>query len=254
MNPQSAGRAYVVVFSLVLLSALTGTGQASVRIGGASLSANGQIAQNFQYAGSCPVNLRFDWGVISTEPTSITYSFRRSDGGHSSTSTASLPGANRSMPIPDEWSLGANNSQFADYHGWVELDIESPNPVSQKIAFTIHCGQASVRIGGASLSANGQIAQNFQYAGSCPVNLKFDWGVISTEPTSITYSLRRSDGGHSRASTASLPGANRSMPILDEWSLGANNPQFADYHGWVELDIESPNPVSQKIGFTIHCG
>jgi hypothetical protein len=30
--------------------------------------------------------------------------------------------------------------------------------------------------------------------------------------------------------------------------------QFADYHGWVELDIESPNPVSQKIGFTIHCG
>lgn len=140
MNPQSAGRAYVVVFSLVLLFALTGTGQASVRIGGASLSANGQIAQNFQYAGSCPVNLKFDWGVISTEPTSITYSFRRSDGGHSSTSTASLPGANRSMPILDEWSLGANNPQFADYHGWVELDIESPNPVSQKIGFTIHCG------------------------------------------------------------------------------------------------------------------
>lgn len=140
MNPQSAGRAYAVVFSRVLLIALTGTGRASVRIGGASLSPNGQIAQNFQYVGYCPVNLKFDWSVISTEPTSITYSFRRSDGGHSSTSTASSPGANRSMPILDEWSLGANNSQFADYHGWVELDIESPNPVSQKIGFTIHCG------------------------------------------------------------------------------------------------------------------
>ena len=139
-NPQSAGRAYAVVLSLGMLIALTGTGQASVRIGGASLSANGQRAQDFQYTGSCPVNLKFDWGVISTEPTSITYSFRRSDGGHSSTSTAGLPGANRSLPILDEWSLGANNHQFADYHGWVELDIESPNPVSQKIGFTIHCG------------------------------------------------------------------------------------------------------------------
>jgi hypothetical protein len=140
VNPQSAGRVYAVVFSVVLLFALTGIGRASVRIGGASLSANGQLAQKFQYAGSRPVNLKFNWGVISTEPTSITYSFRRSDGGHSPASTASLPGANRSVPILDEWSLGANNSQFADYHGWIELDIESPNPVSQKIGFTIHCG------------------------------------------------------------------------------------------------------------------
>lgn len=112
MNPQSAGRAYAVVLSLGMLIALTGAGQASVRIGGSSLSANGQRAQNFQYAGPCPVNLKFDWGVISTEPSSITYSFRRSDGGHSSTSTAGLPGANRSVPILDEWNLGANISSL----------------------------------------------------------------------------------------------------------------------------------------------
>src|ERR1035438_2135065 len=95
-----------------MLVALAGISQASVRIGGASLSANGQRAQNFQYAGPCPVNPKFDWGVISTEPSSIMRSFRRSDGGHSSTSTAGLPGANRSVPILDEWSLGANNHQF----------------------------------------------------------------------------------------------------------------------------------------------
>lgn len=139
MNRQSAGGAYAVVLSLAMLIALTGTAQARVRIGGASLTANGQLAQNFQYAGSCPVNLKFDWGVISTEPTTITYSFRRSDGGHASARTADLPGANRSVPILDEWRLGVNNQQFADYHGWIELDIESPNPVSQKIGFTIHC-------------------------------------------------------------------------------------------------------------------
>jgi len=100
----------------------------------------------------------------------------------------------------------------------------------------------------------GNLLRISKYAGSCPVNLEFDWGVISTEPTTITYSFRRSDGGHASARTADLPGPNRSVPILDEWRLGANNQQFADYHGWIELDIESPNPVSQKIGFTIHCG
>lgn len=139
MNPQSASRAYAAVLSLAMLIALTGTGRSSV-IGGASLSSNGRLAQNFQYSDSCPVNLKFDWGVISTEPASIAYSFRRNDGGHSSTSTANLLGANRSLPILDEWSLGANNPQFAEYHGWVELDIESPIAISQKIGFAIHCG------------------------------------------------------------------------------------------------------------------
>jgi hypothetical protein len=92
VSPQSAGRAYAVVFSLGMLLVMTGTGQASVRVGGASPSTNGQLAQNFRYSGSCPVHLRLAWGVIRTEPTSVKYSFRRNDGGHSSTSTASSPG------------------------------------------------------------------------------------------------------------------------------------------------------------------
>ena len=126
---------------LALFVMLTGIAGASVRIGGASLSANGQPAHGFSYSGPCPVELTFHWGVISTQPTSITYSFSRSDGGHSSSlQTANLPGGNHSVPIPDKWRLGANNPQFANYRGWIELDIQSPNPVSQKIGFTIHCG------------------------------------------------------------------------------------------------------------------
>jgi hypothetical protein len=162
------------------------------------------------------------------------------------------------VPIYVEWRLGANNQQFASYSGWVQLNIESPNPVSQKVPFTIHCSAgtsgASVRVGGSSLRANGEVAQGFQYTGSCPVALQFGWGVIPTEPTTVTYSYVRSDGGHSRTSlTADLPNANRSVPIYVEWRLGANNQQFASYSGWVQLNIESPNPVSQKVPFTIHC-
>jgi hypothetical protein len=176
------------VFLGVIVLAVTGTAHSSVRVGGASLSANGQLAQGNQYTGSCPVDLEFHWGVISSTPTTVTYSFVRNDGGHSSTPLSIyIPNANRSIPIVDHWKLGSNTAQFVNYSGWIQLDIQTPNPLSYKIPFTIHCAGPSVRVGGASLSANGQLAQGNQYAGSCPVDLEFHWGVISSAPTTVTY-------------------------------------------------------------------
>jgi hypothetical protein len=112
---------------------------------------------------------------------------------------------------------------------------------------------ASVRIGGSSLRANGQIAQRYQYTGPCPVDLKFGWGVIATAPTSVTYRFTRSDGGQSQSFSAELPQAERSVPLYDDWRLGANIPQFADFNGWVNLIIEGPNHLENRINFTIHC-
>ncbi len=112
----------------------------------------------------------------------------------------------------------------------------------------------TVRIGGESLRANGQIAQGFQYTGSCPVDLKFGWGLISTGPTAASYHFVRNDGGHTTNSqTVNLPQANRSVPVYYDWRLGANTPRFANFTGWVQILIDSPNPVQGKIGFTIHC-
>jgi hypothetical protein len=252
-----------LTFSVVVFFAVAATASSSVRVGGWSLRANGELAQGFQYSGSCPVALKFGWGVIGTAPTTMQYTFVRSDGGRSTTPlTAALPAPNHSVPIYYDWQLGANTPQFQNYSGWVQLNIESPNPVSQKIGFTIHCGGsggatnagAAVRVGGWSLRANGQLAQGFQYSGSCPVALKFAWGVIGTSPTTVEYTFVRSDGGHLTTSlTAALPAANHSVPLYYDWQLGANTPQFQNYSGWVQLNIESPNPVSQKIGFSVHC-
>lgn len=112
----------------------------------------------------------------------------------------------------------------------------------------------TVRVGGDSLRANGQVAQGFQYTGSCPVNLQFGWGLIGTGPTTVNYRFVRNDGGHSSSvQSVNLPQANRSVPVYEPWRLGANTPQFATYTGWVKLLIESPNPVESKVGFTIHC-
>ena len=112
----------------------------------------------------------------------------------------------------------------------------------------------TVRVGGESLRANGQVAQGFQYTGSCPVNLQFGWGLISTGPTTVNYHFVRNDGGHSSNSQrVHIPQANHSVPVYDPWRLGANTPQFANYTGWVKLIIDSPNAVEGKVGFSIHC-
>ncbi len=130
----------VLVVSVVSVLAVGQVAQAGVRIGGSSLRANGQIAEGYQYSGPCPVDLKFGWGVIASSPTAMTYTFSRSDGGHSSTSrTVDLSQPNRSVPVYDDWRLGANTPQFRNYRGWVQIDIMSPNAVAQKIPFTIHC-------------------------------------------------------------------------------------------------------------------
>jgi len=114
--------------------------------------------------------------------------------------------------------------------------------------------QTTVRVGGWSLRANGQIAQGFEYTGFCPVDLEFGWGLISDRPTQIAYTFVRSDGG--RQSTSSfdrIPQANRSMPVYYKWRLGENNPRFANYSGSVTLMLQAPNSLEKAIHFTIHC-
>ena len=110
-----------------------------------------------------------------------------------------------------------------------------------------------VRIGGASLRANGEVVQGWEYSGPCPVALKFGWSLQTTEPTTASYSFTRNDGSHPPGGSIDLTPGRSGFVYLD-WRLGANNPKFANYHGWAQLDVDSPNQVSQKINFTLHCG
>ena len=111
----------------------------------------------------------------------------------------------------------------------------------------------TVRIGGWALTNNGQIVKNFVYTGACPVQLQFAWGVLSTAPTEIKYHFERSDGAHAPSGQKNLPRANTSEDVITTWDLGANIPRFADFKGWEELAIDSPNSAAQKINFTLHC-
>jgi hypothetical protein len=114
-------------------------------------------------------------------------------------------------------------------------------------------GRATVRIGGYALTHNGQIVQNFVYTGACPVQLQFAWGVLATAPTEIKYHFERSDGAQAPPGHKDLPKANTSEDVITTWDLGANKPEFKDFKGWEDLVIDTPNKVSQKINFTLHC-
>ena len=121
-------------------------------------------------------------------------------------------------------------------------------------AVSLSAQNASIRIGGSSLRANGQVAQGFQYTGYCPVNLKFGWGLIANAPTTANFHFVRSDGGHSNSSqSVNMPMAGHSVPVYEDWQLGAISPKFANFSGWVQIIIDSPSPVQGKIPFTLHC-
>ncbi|MGA3159820.1 MAG: hypothetical protein ABSC77_01285 [Terracidiphilus sp.] len=114
--------------------------------------------------------------------------------------------------------------------------------------------KATVRVGGWALFANGQLAKGFEYTGACPVNLKFDWGLIATSPVEVTYRYKRSDASEPSAmQKVNLPKANTSVSVYDTWQLGAHTPEFKNFQGWIKLTTFEPNKVEQKIDFTLHC-
>jgi hypothetical protein len=268
MNINRGWHFWSLVFLLANLLAVSNAAGVEVRVGGWALDANGRNLPSHKYWGPCPVSLKFFWGVIGNDPASVIYTYNRSDGVRSSApGTLNLPAANRSMDVVVEWSLGANQPAFANYNGWVQLDIESPNQASQRIPFTLHCGadagkefatpgaRGTVRIGhNISMQANGQIVEHHVYTGPCPVTFKFSWEVQGTEPTPVTYWFDRSDGAEfHRPFTIQLRAADQPETIYQEWRLGGDTAEFANYNGWIRLNVESPTPDSLENHFLLRC-
>jgi len=131
---------FAIMFGILICLGSVSLMAQEVRVGGSSLSANGHVVQGHQYTGSCPVDLKFDWGLMSTGRTEVVYRFESSDGSHSTHSQrVMIPQAHHNVPVYKDWRLGKRSHEYDDYHGWVNLIIESPNPVEKKIEFTIHC-------------------------------------------------------------------------------------------------------------------
>jgi hypothetical protein len=135
-------------------------------------------------------------------------------------------------------------SQFA------QSQANAPHPKALLAAPT-----ATVSVVGGSMYANGVLLKHPEnsYEGSCPVNLKFTWTLLSTEPTEVSYSTQRSDDGISATKKVKIPTANSPVFVSEPWEMGANTPRFKDFKGSIALTTKSPNKADLGIYFTIHC-
>jgi len=114
---------------------------------------------------------------------------------------------------------------------------------------------ATVSVVGGSMYANGVLLKHPEnsYEGSCPVNLKFTWTLLSTEPTDVSYSTQRSDDGISATKKINISKANTPVFVSEPWEMGANTPKYKDFKGSITLTTKSPNKADLGIYFTVHC-
>jgi hypothetical protein len=120
------------------------------------------------------------------------------------------------------------------------------------LALTTALFAVSIKVTGSSFSANGQAAPRRDYTGPCPVDLQFDWTVVSVDRENLFYTTSRSDRTESSQRGASL-GPNQPSKITDHWKLGSSAPAFKNYAGWMQLNMKSPAQGTDKIAFTLHC-
>jgi hypothetical protein len=100
----------------------------------------------------------------------------------------------------------------------------------------------------------GPLMGGVEYRGPCPIRLIFDWSIVSAQPTSVTYSLQKSDGSPvSTVTKINLPKGNTPVDVIDMWVLGANTPEFRNYRGWMDLSTLTPNVFGKKINFALRC-
>ena len=113
--------------------------------------------------------------------------------------------------------------------------------------------RADVRVGGWSLTANGQLAKDYVYTGHCPVVMRFSYGLLATDHASVSYSFVRSDGARQPGLQTVHLRPNQSEPVSYEWRLGAATPEFASFLGWVRMESVPPHRLAHTINFTLHC-
>lgn len=143
----------------LIMSAICGfplAATADIRLGGEGFTVNGQHvpsgAGGYEYTGPCPVDLRFGWGIVSSDSADVVYRFTRSDGARARyPMQRTLVGGGRSTSFTETWSqLGANIDQFANYHAWVALSIEAPYPINYPVSFILHCVEGGAGAGAAT--------------------------------------------------------------------------------------------------------
>lgn len=116
-------------------------GASQLKVTGTAIRFNNQKNKDHEYTGPCPVEIKSLWRVAGTAPTSLSYTFRKSDGTTDTIQrTAEIKSAEKPAMVDTSWIVGkANDPQYANFSGYTELIINAPEKISKKVNFTIHC-------------------------------------------------------------------------------------------------------------------
>ena len=96
-------------------------------------------ADPVEYVGHCPTTIRFYGTISANGPTSVLFSFKRSDGSYVAEPKAIFADAG-SHPVQMSWRVGDYYSTSRAYPGWVDIEIAQPNTLaSNKARFSVTC-------------------------------------------------------------------------------------------------------------------
>ena len=116
------------------VEALAPGSSTSIRVNKAYLEAD-----PIEYVGHCPTTIHFYGTVGANGPTSVLFSFKRSDGSYVAEPKLIFADAG-SRPVQMLWKVGNYYAPSHVYPGWAEIAIAQPNTLtSNKARFSVTC-------------------------------------------------------------------------------------------------------------------
>ena len=202
-----------------------------------------------EFAGKCPVKIKFDGAITANGRGIVTYRFVRSDGvkGGEKKLTFRSAGTQR---ISNVWELGAAGRDYGRL--WQMVEVISPNKINSEAGATrVKCDDDQVAQGNWIIKATLK-ADPASFRGTCPKTINFS-GNISVRGGSgkVAYRFLRSDGAKGPIKTLNFtePG---SKTVRTSWKLGAQGRLYEDY--WQKIIILEPAPSESNMAkFTLKC-
>ena len=196
------------------------------------------------FTGPCSKKFDFEAEIDVDGPTTITYTWLRSDGATAPENTIIFEEAG-TKKVTTSWTLGENGESYEGY--WQQLKIISPEEIlSNKAEFDLHCEEDTVTI-----TATTAVVGENSFTGPCPKKFDFETEIDADGPTTITYTWLRSDGATAPENTIIFEEAG-TKKVTTSWTLGGSGESYEGY--WQQLKIISPEEIfSSKAEFNLYC-
>lgn len=207
------------------------------------------------------LNFTFTLSALPQTGMTIDYYVRHSDGTSDGTAshpvepTWGSPATSNTLTTSSDWKFPYTQATGAPQ--WVELDVISPNSLTERVDFTANCQWA---LSSLQLSASPARydcttggAQNFTVTDTITASLSSD-----TSPHTVTYHWQHYDGSVTSPQTATFPSGVTSISIPSDtapvtFSTGAVGPDNAYAVDWLYVTDANGNTVSNDATIRSSC-